>query len=214
MGYPILTAGFALAPRGFGTLVAMTVVGRLVGRLDTRVMLAIGLGLCAWAMWDMSGWNQNVSEWTVGFNGVIQGAGMGFLFVPLSVTALATLTPEQRTEGAGFFNLFRNIGQSMGTSMVSALLVSNTQVNNAEITSYVTGVNRLFENPTIAHLWSPFTAAGRAALDAAIGVQAQIIAYIDDFKLLMILTLLALPLVFFFKKPPRRDGAAHTLVVE
>jgi DHA2 family multidrug resistance protein len=214
MGYPILTAGFALAPRGFGTLVAMTVVGRLVGRLDTRVMLAIGLGLCAWAMWDMSGWNQNVSEWTVGFNGVIQGAGMGFLFVPLSVMALATLTPEQRTEGAGFFNLFRNIGQSMGTSMVSALLVSNTQVNNAEITSYVTGVNRLFENPTIAHLWSPFTAAGRAALDAAIGVQAQIIAYIDDFKLLMILTLLALPLVFFFKKPPRRDGAAHTLVVE
>jgi DHA2 family multidrug resistance protein len=214
MGYPILTAGFALAPRGFGTLIAMTVVGRLVGRLDTRVMLAIGLGLCAWAMWDMSGWNQNVSEWTVGFNGVIQGAGMGFLFVPLSVMALATLTPEQRTEGAGFFNLFRNIGQSMGTSMVSALLVSNTQVNNAEITSYVTGVNRLFENPTIAHLWSPFTAAGRAALDAAIGVQAQIIAYIDDFKLLMILTLLALPLVFFFKKPPRRDGAAHTLVVE
>ena len=214
MGYPILTAGFALAPRGFGTLVAMTVVGRLVGRLDTRVMLAIGLGLCAWAMWDMSGWNQNVSEWTVGFNGVIQGAGMGFLFVPLSVTALATLTPEQRTEGAGFFNLFRNIGQSMGTSVVSALLVSNTQVNNADITSYVTGVNRLFENPTIAHLWSPFTAAGRAALDAAIGVQAQIIAYIDDFKLLMILTLLALPLVFFFKKPPRRDGAAHTLVVE
>ena len=214
MGYPILTAGFALAPRGFGTLVAMTVVGRLVGRLDTRVMLAIGLGLCAWAMWDMSGWNQNVSEWTVGFNGVIQGAGMGFLFVPLSVTALATLTPEQRTDGAGFFNLFRNIGQSMGTSVVSALLVSNTQVNNADITSYVTGVNRLFENPTIAHLWSPFTAAGRAALDAAIGVQAQIIAYIDDFKLLMILTLLALPLVFFFKKPPRRDGAAHTLVVE
>jgi len=212
MGYPILTAGFALAPRGFGTLVAMTVVGRLVGRLDTRVMLAIGLGLCAWAMWDMSGWNQNVSEWTVGFNGVIQGAGMGFLFVPLSVTALATLTPEQRTEGAGFFNLFRNIGQSMGTSMVSALLVSNTQVNNAEITSYVTGVNRLFENPTIAHLWSPFTAAGRAALDAAIGVQAQIIAYIDDFKLLMILTLLALPLVFFFKKPPRGDTADHALV--
>ena len=91
----------------------------------------------------------------------------------------------------------------MGTSVVSALLVSNTQVNNADITSYVTGVNRLFENPTIAHLWSPFTAAGRAALDAAIGVQAQIIAYIDDFKLLMILTLLALPLVFFFKKPPR-----------
>jgi len=89
----------------------------------------------------------------------------------------------------------------MGVSATSALLVSNTQENHAEIAGYVTAVNRLFENPAIAHLWSPFTAAGRAALDATITLQAQIIAYIDDFKLLMILTLLALPLVFFFKKP-------------
>ena len=214
MGYPILTAGFALAPRGFGTLVAMTVVGRLVGRLDTRVMLAIGLGLSAWAMWDMSGWTPDVSEWTVGFNGIIQGAGMGFLFVPLSVTALATLAPEQRTEGAGFFNLSRNIGQSIGDFGRLGPACYQYPGKPRRHQAYVTAVNRLFENPTIAHLWSPFTAAGRAALDAAIRVQAQIIAYIDDFKLLMILTLLALPLVFFFKKPPRRDGAAHTLVVE
>jgi len=212
MGYPIVTAGFALAPRGFGTLVAMMAVGRLVGRLDTRVLLAIGLGLSAWAMWDMTGWTPNVSEWTVGLNGIIQGAGMGFLFVPLSVTALATLTPEQRTAGAGFFTLARNIGQSMGVSATSALLVSNTQENHAEIGGHVTAVNRLFENPAIAHLWSPFAAAGRAALDAAITLQAQIIAYIDDFKLLMILTLLALPLVFFFKKPPGGDGEDHALV--
>jgi MFS transporter, DHA2 family, multidrug resistance protein len=213
MGYPILTAGFALAPRGFGTLVAMMmVVGQLVGRLDTRVLLAIGLGLSAWAMWDMTGWTSNVSEWTVGLNGIIQGAGMGFLFVPLSVTALVTLAPEQRTAGAGFFTLARNIGQSMGVSATSALLVSNTQENHAEIGGHVTAVNRLFENPAIAHLWSPFTAAGRAALNAAITLQAQIIAYIDDFKLLTILTLLALPLVFFFKKPPGGDGADHAVV--
>jgi DHA2 family multidrug resistance protein len=212
MGYPILTAGFALAPRGFGTLVAMTIVGRLVGRLDTRVLLATGLGLSAWAMWDLTGWTPDVSQWTVGLNGIIQGAGMGFLFVPLSVTALATLAPEQRTAGAGFFTLARNIGQSMGVSATSALLVSNTQENHAEIGGYVTAVNRLFGNPAITHLWNPFTAAGRAALDATITLQAQIIAYIDDFKLLMILTLLALPLVFFFKKPPSANRAEHTLV--
>jgi MFS transporter, DHA2 family, multidrug resistance protein len=210
MRYPILTAGFALAPRGFGTLLAMMVVGRLVGRIDTRLILAIGLGLIAWAMWEMSGWNQNVSEWTVGVNGLIQGAGMGFVFVPLSVTALATLTRGQRAEGAGFYNLARNIGQSMGVSAVAALLVSNTQVNHAEIAAHVTAVNRLFSNPTLAHLWSPYTAAGRAALDAAITNQAQIIAYVDDFKLLMILTLLALPLLIFFKKPPSGADADHT----
>ena len=212
MGYPILTAGFALAPRGFGTLVAMMIVGRLVGRVDTRVLLAIGLGLSAWAMWDLTSWTPDVSEWTVGVNGIIQGAGMGFLFVPLSVTALATLAPEQRTAGAGFFTLARNIGQSMGASVTSALLVSNTQENHAEIGGYVTAVNRLFGNPAITHLWSPFTAAGRAALDATITLQAQIIAYIDDFKLLMILTLLALPLVLFFKKPPAGDRADHAMV--
>jgi DHA2 family multidrug resistance protein len=210
MGYPILTAGFALAPRGVGTLIAMMVVGRLVGRLDTRLLLAIGLGLCGWAMWDMSGWTPDVSEWTVGINGIIQGAGMGFLFVPLSVTTLATLRPERRTEGAGFYNLSRNIGQSMGTSVVSALLVSNTQVNHADIGQYVTAVNRQFANPSIAHLWSPFTAAGRAALDAAVTSQAQIIAYIDDFKLLMILTLGALPLIFFFRRPARTATPAAT----
>jgi len=212
MGYPILTAGFALAPRGFGTLIAMMIVGKLVGRLDTRILLAIGLGLSAWAMWDMTSWTPDVSAWTVGLNGIVQGAGMGFLFVPLSVTALGTLAPEQRTAGAGFFTLARNIGQSMGASATSALLVSNTQENHAEIGGYVSAVNRLFENATMAHLWNPFTAAGRAALDATITLQAQIIAYIDDFKLLMILTLLAFPLVFFFKKPPRGDTADHALV--
>jgi DHA2 family multidrug resistance protein len=128
------------------------------------------------------------------------------------VTALGTLAPEQRTAGAGFFTLARNIGQSMGASVTSALLVSNTQENHAEIGGYVTAVNRLFGNPAITHLWSPFTAAGRAALDATITLQAQIIAYIDDFKLLMILTLFALPLVFFFKKPPAGDRADHAMV--
>jgi DHA2 family multidrug resistance protein len=209
MGYPILTAGLVMAPRGVGTLLAMMAVGQLIGRLDTRLLLGIGLALTAWAMWDMTGWTPNVSMWTVGVNGIIQGAGMGFLFVPLSTTTLATLGPEHRTEGAGLFSLARNLGSSIGISVVSALLVNNTQLNHAEIAGYVTGVNRLFDNPTIAHFWSPFTAAGRAVLDQVITQQAQIIAYIDDFKLLLILTVAAFPLLFFFRKPsPGADADA------
>lgn len=88
-----------------------------------------------------------------------------------------------------------------GVSATSALLVSNTQENHAEIAGHATTVNRLFGNPAIAHFCSPFTAAGRAALDATITQQAQIIAYIDDFKLLMIATLAAVPLLIVFKKP-------------
>jgi MFS transporter, DHA2 family, multidrug resistance protein len=207
LGYPVLTAGFALAPRGVGMLVVMVIVGRMVGRVDTRVLLAIGIGLAAYSMFAKDGWNQNVSEWTVGINGLIQGAGMGFIFVPLSVITLATLAPAQRAEGAGFYTLSRNLGSSIGTSIVSALLTTNTQINHADIADYVTRVNRLFANSTIAHFWSPYTAAGRAALNATVTSQAQIIAYIDDFKLLLILTLLALPLVFFFRKPPPGAGS-------
>ena len=207
MGYPIVTAGFAMAPRGVGMLVVMVIAGRMVGRVDTRVLLAIGLGLMAYSMFAKDGWNQNVSEWTVELNGIIQGAGTGFIFVPLSVISLATLAPEQRAEGAGFYTLARNLGMGVGTSIVTALLTTNAQINHADISNYVTGVNRFFANPNIAHLWSPYTAAGRAALNAMVTDQAQIIAYIDDFKLLMILTLLALPLCVFFRKPPPGPGS-------
>ena len=207
MGYPIMTAGLVMAPRGIGTLLAMMLVGQLIGRADTRVLLGIGLALTAWAMWDMTHWTPDVSEWTVGLNGIIQGAGLGFLFVPLSATSLATLAPQHRTEGAGLFNLSRNIGSSIGVSIVSSLLVSETQVNHAIIGGYVTPVNRLFAAPTIAHLMSPFTAAGRAALDATVTLQAQIIAYIDDFKLLMIVTIAAFPLLLFFRRPAPGAGS-------
>ncbi len=215
MGYPILTTGFALAPRGFGTLIAMTLVGQIVGRVDTRLLLAVGLALSAAALWQMTGWTPDVSEWTVGANGVLLGAGMGFLFVPLSVVTLATLTPEQRTEGAALFTLTRNIGQSMGVSMVSALLVTNTQVSHAAMAADITPFNRMLHAPAVAHFWNPVTEAGRAALDAVITEQAQVIAYLDDFKLLMITLLAALPLLLCFKKPPRRAQADdHTVAME
>ncbi len=213
MNYPIVTAGLVMGPRGIGTMGAMLIVGRLVGRVDTRLLLAVGLGLTAWSFYEMTGWTPDVSQTTIIVNGMIQGAGLGFLFVPLSTVTLGTLPPEQRTEGAGLYNLSRNIGSSVGISVVTSLLTQNTQVNHADIVQHVTAVNRVFESPTIAQFWNPFTDAGRAALDAMITRQAQIIAYIDDFKLLMIATLLVIPLLIVFKKPAG-SGADHTVVVE
>jgi DHA2 family multidrug resistance protein len=210
MGYPVMTAGIVMAPRGISTMAAMMMVGPLVGRLDTRVLLAIGLGLTAWALSDMSGWTPDVSTWTVAINGAIQGAGIGFLFVPLSATTLATLSAQQQTEGAGLFNLSRNIGSSIGISVVSSLLVANTQANHAEIAHYITTFNRMFASAAIAHFWSPVTAAGRAMLDAEVMRQAQIIAYIDDFKLMMIVALAAIPLLLVFRKPAQSTGCEYS----
>jgi MFS transporter, DHA2 family, multidrug resistance protein len=214
LNYPILTAGLVLAPRGIGTMVASMIVGQLVGRVDTRLLLVIGLGLTAWAFYDLTGWTPDVSQMTIIGNGVVQGAGLGFLFVPLSTVTLATLPPEQRTEGTGLFNLSRNIGSSVGISVVNSLLTQNTQANHADIVHHVTAVNRVFENPVIAQFWNPTIDAGRAALDATITQQAEIIAYIDDFKLLMIATLVVIPLLIVFKKTRGGGGEGHTLAVE
>jgi MFS transporter, DHA2 family, multidrug resistance protein len=207
MNYPILTAGLVLGPRGLGTMAAFVLVGRLVGRVDTRLLLAVGLGLTAGAFQAMTGWTPDVSQTTVIVVGVIQGVGLGFLFLPLTVVTLATLSPEVRAEGAGFSTLVRNIGSSVGISVVNALLTRNTQVNHGAIGQHVTAVNRGFEDPMIARFWDPLTAAGRAALDGVITRQAQIIASIDDHKLLMIATLAVAPLLFVFQRAPRSDAA-------
>src|SRR5258706_15532509 len=209
MDYPIVTAGLVLGPRGIGTMAAMMVVGKLIGRVDTRFLLGIGLGLTAWSFYVMTGWTPDVSQMTIIVIRVIHGIGLGFLFLPLSVVTLSTLPAELRTEGAGLYSLSRNIGSSVGISVVNSLLTRNTQVNHAEIAQHVTAVNRMFEDPIIAQFWNPLTAAGRAALDALVTRQAQIIAYIDDYKLLMIATLVVIPLLIVFKQSSEGAGEDH-----
>ena len=213
MNYPVVTAGIIMGPRGVGTMASMLIVGRLVGRVDTRFLLAIGLALTAWSFYQMTSWTPDISQWTIISVTMVQGFGLGFLFVPLSAATLSTLPQQERTEGAGLYSLFRNIGSSIGISVVNALLIRNTQVNHADIGQNVTAVNRALENPSVAHFWNPLTAGGRAALDAVITEQAQIIAYIDDYKLLMIATLVVMPLLIFFKQTSQ-PAARHVAVAE
>jgi MFS transporter, DHA2 family, multidrug resistance protein len=214
MNYPVVSAGLVMGPRGIGTMGAMLIVGRLVGRVDTRLLLIIGLALTAWPFHAMTGWTPDVSQKTIIGVGIIQGMGLAFLTVPLTVVALSTLSPERRTEGAGLYSLSRNIGSSVGISVVNSLLTQNTQINHAGIALSVTAVNRGFENPAIAQFWNPVTAAGRAALDAVITRQAQIIAYIDDYKLLMLATLAVAPLLIVFRKPSGGGSPDHTEAAE
>jgi len=214
MGYPVVTAGIVMGPRGLGTMACMFLVGRLIGRIDIRLLLMTGLLLTAWAMYDMTGWNPNVSQWTIAVTGFIQGAGLGFLFVPLTTVTFATLPPEQRADGTGLYNLSRNVGSSVGISVVSYLLTRNNQVNHATIASHVTAFNHAFDNSIVRHALSPWTASGRAALDQVIQTQASIISYIDDFKLMMILSLAAIPLVLLLRSAPSSGDNDHAMVME
>ena len=213
MNYPVVTAGLVMGPRGIGTMATMMIVGKLIGRVDTRLLLGLGVAVTGWSFYTMTGWTPDVSETTVMLVGVIQGAGLGLMFPPLSIISLSSLSAEKRAEGAGIYTLIRNMGSSAGISMVNALLTTNTQVNHADIAEHVTAVNRMFDDPTVAQFWNPVTAAGRAALDAVVTQQAQIIAYIDDYKLLLIVTVAVLPLLFFFKKAVSSD-ADHPIAME
>jgi MFS transporter, DHA2 family, multidrug resistance protein len=212
MGYPVVTAGLVMGPRGVGTMISMIVVGRLIRSVDTRLLLLTGLLLTAWAMYDMTGWTPNISEMTIVTTGFVQGAGLGFLFVPLTTVAFATLKPEQRGDATGLYNLSRNVGSSVGISVVSYLLVRYGQINHASIASHVTAVNHAFDNPAVRHALSPWTLPGRAALDQVIQNQAAIISYIDDFKLMMILSLIVTPLLLLLRRGS--GGGAPAAVVD
>jgi MFS transporter, DHA2 family, multidrug resistance protein len=212
MNYPVFTAGLVMGPRGVGTMVGTLLVGRFVGKVDTRLLLAIGLGLTAWAFYVMMGWTPDVSEREIIVTGLLQGAGSGVLFVPLSAVTLSTLAPADRPDGASVFSLSRSLGSSIGISVFTALLTTNTEINHADISANITPVNRAFQDPSIAQFLSPVTAAGRAALDALVTQQAQVIAYIDDYKLLMIATLALFALLVIFKKSSGSAGAAHAVV--
>jgi DHA2 family multidrug resistance protein len=214
MGYPVVTAGIVMGPRGLGTMLCMFIVGRLIGRVDIRLLLATGLLLTAWAMYDMTGWTPDVSQWTITVTGFIQGAGLGFLFVPLTTVTFATLPPAQRADATGLYNLSRNVGSSVGISVVSYLLIRNGQINHEIIGSHVTAVNRVFNDTAISQSWSPWTASGRAALDQVIQTQASIISYVDDFKLMMILSIAVVPLVFLLRRSAGPSGGDHAVVME
>ena len=215
MGYPVVTAGLVMGPRGVGTMISMFIVGRMIGKFDTRVLLMVGLLLTAWAMYDMTGWTPDVSEWTIAWVGFVQGAGLGFLFVPLTTVTFATLSSEVRAEATGIYNLSRNVGSSVGISVVSYLLTRNGQINHELIAAHVTATNRAFGDGAVQHMMNPVTASGRAVLDQLIQFQAAIISYIDDFKLMMLMSLAAMPLVLLLRKASSSPaGGDHVAAME
>jgi DHA2 family multidrug resistance protein len=208
LNYPVVTTGLLLAPRGVGTMIAMLVVGRAMRWIDPRIVLSVGLALSAYSLWWMEGFSLYLSSREVILSGVIQGIGLGLTWVPLSTVAFATLPPAQRTEAAGLFSLLRNVGSSAGISLVTVLLTQNTQVNHATLAENITPYNHLLQHPALKHFWDPWTTAGALALNDEITRQASMIAYLNDFKLMMIVTVISLPFVLLLSSP--KKGAAKS----
>jgi DHA2 family multidrug resistance protein len=206
LGFPVITAGYVLAPRGAGTMVSMMVVGRLVGKVDTRILVLTGLGLMGWSLHAMTQWNADVGVADIVYTGVVQGVGLGFIFVPLSAIAFATLAPRYRNEGTAMFSLIRNLGSSVGISLVMTVLGHEVQQSHAQISASITPFRDAFQAPGVPPLWNLSSALGRAALDSEVTRQALTIAYLNDFRFMMYLCLLAVPLLLLLRSPRINRG--------
>jgi DHA2 family multidrug resistance protein len=210
-GYPTITTGIIMAPRGVGTMISMIVVGRLVRRVDPRYLVVVGLVMTAYSLYVMTGFSPQMDDRLIIETGIVQGLGLGLVFVPLSTVAFATLDARYRTDAASLFSLVRNIGSSIGISIVTVYLTRNVQVNHVELSAFVNPFNDALRTISPAATQGDPSALSR--IDQLVNQQALMISYIDDFKLMMIVTLCAIPLALMLRKPKvlSADGvpAAH-----
>ncbi|MDP3907420.1 MDR family MFS transporter [Novosphingobium sp.] len=200
-GYSVIDTGWALMPRGVGTLISMQVSGILVRRgVDARPIMMLGFLLAGISLWMMSGWSLEVDSWHILVTGVIQGLGMGLVFIPLNNAAFSTLPPTMRTEGASLLNLSRSLGASVGISICTTLFARNVQISHADLATHVDGsFTEAIDITTIDR----FQAVGETAvrmIDGEVTRQAMMVAYINDFYAMAWVTLAAVPIVLLMRK--------------
>jgi MFS transporter, DHA2 family, multidrug resistance protein len=211
IGYPILTAGLLLATRGIGTLVAMVLVGQLLKVVEARHLVFTGLALASFTLHQMVGFTDQTSSESIVVASLMQGFGLGLVFVPLSTVAFATLPAHLRTEGTAVLTLLRNIGSSIGISVVIAQLTNTTTRMHANLVEHVTPFNDALKAPDVASMMNMASDSGWAMMEMLITQQATIIAYTNDFKLLMILTVVTIPFVILIgsTRLPSSGGSAE-----
>ncbi len=209
MGYPVIDAGYLLAPRGVGAMIAMVTAGRLSGKVDVRYKIFLGLLLTSLSLWEMTRFTTDISGWDIVRTGIIQGLGIGFLFVPLSTVTFSTLAPHYRNEGTALFSLLRNIGSSIGISVVITYLSQRTQVNHAALADYINPFSLALRQAVEAGTYDVTSPQGLATINGEVTRQAATLAYLQDFRLMMFITLAAIPLIFLFRAPAKRTAAAE-----
>jgi DHA2 family multidrug resistance protein len=213
LDYPVATTGLVTAPSGLGTMLAMLIAGRIMGRVDLRLILLAGFSISAVALWQMTRYSLELSQSDIIWPGVLQGIGVGFVFVPLSAAAFATLAPAMRAQGTAIFSLVRNIGSSIGISLVQTVLVRSTVSTHAALVERITYANPAWNNPAVARAFDTTRPSGAAALDAMITQQSSMIAYVNDFRLMLYLTLAVIPLLLFIKAPNRAGAPVDSQAV-
>ncbi|MBN8807345.1 MAG: DHA2 family efflux MFS transporter permease subunit [Sphingomonas sp.] len=208
-GYPVVDTGMMMAPRGVGVLFTMWLAGQLMGKIDTRIMIAVGLVIFAWSLRQMAAWSLEMDFWPVIIAGFVQGLGMGLVFMPLNSLAFATLDQRYRTDGSSLLNLFRSIGQSAGISMVTVFLARNIQTSHADLVQHITEKTIPGVNVSQLDQLGVASDAVFGMADAMVNQQAAMIAYIDDFYLMAWISVAVLPLVLLLRRPKGKVSVVH-----
>jgi DHA2 family multidrug resistance protein len=207
LNYPVFDAGWMMAPRGFGTMLAMFFVARLINRVDNRVFIFVGFLLTAASLWQMTGFSLQMGSGPILFAGFAQGFGLGCTFVPLNLLALSGLPHHILTQGTAIRALMRMLGGSIGIAILETQLTQNTQIVHSRLMEWLRPDNPLAQGPFLPAPFSLTDPAGIAALNHEVTRQAAMIGYIDDFALMLLVILGSLPLLLLVRVP-RRQAAA------
>lgn len=201
LGYPVVTAGLVSMPRGIGSFAAMFIVGQLIGRFDTRLILAVGMALSAVALYQMIGFDLSMTAKPMIISGIIQGLGTGLIFVPLSTLAFATIPPHLRAEGSSVYTLIRSMGGAIGISIMQVLLVINNSAMHGSQAAQIDPSNPIVHQGLGQALKST---SGLVALNGEITRQGAMVAYDDAFKMMFIVTLACMPMLLLMRGPKRK----------
>ncbi len=220
MGYTALAAGWAVSPRGVGAILAMPMIGYLTAKIDNRYLIAFGFCLFAVTSLWFSQVNLSIGQWSLLWPVVLSGFGSGCVFVPLSTTTMAFLKNEEIGNASGLYNLMRNIGGSIGISIVNTIVARHEQIHRNELGASlapgrpeVRGAVAGIQQYLGAQGASPTTATQQAygLLDHALTAQSRLWSYVDDFRYMALVCFACVPIVFALKKSVGRGpaGAAH-----
>jgi DHA2 family multidrug resistance protein len=206
-GYPIDMVGLLQSPRGVGLLAAMFISGRITGKVEPRLLIAIGLLSLFVSSWEMSTWTAEVSEWPIVWTGFLQGIGAGVMLVPIQVIAFAALAPYQRTEATAVFNLWRSVCSSVGVSVALTLFVISSTTGRSRLVEYISPYRPALDFARGTGGIDTATQHGLAMIQHEIDLQAAMMGYSSIFLFLAFAALAPLPLLLLVSRKKKAAGS-------
>ncbi|MGE5235138.1 MAG: DHA2 family efflux MFS transporter permease subunit [Acidobacteriota bacterium] len=218
LGYTATWAGLVISPGGFASLLAMVIVGNLIGKVDSRLLVLVGALFNIYAIWLLRSVDLNVDFWYVTFSRLVQGFGLGFLFVPITTAAFSRLRPEQIGQATGLFNLLRNEGGSVGIAASATVLARHAQAHQSRLAEHVSPFSPITQERLAATAHGLFGVSGhdpvtvntmaQAMIYGQVQRQALVQSYVDVFWMLTFAFVFFLPFILMLSGGRMKRGIA------